>query len=147
MPQTRPPSARRAAPARAHARAARSDPPFDKARLDPDDAGVRRRARKRAQRRRNNVIAWGVVGVTTFIIGGAALGVWTEYQAVQKKIALKEATLGDLRAQLERRQRRVAALGTREGKERALVEGGHLGEGERFLLFPKQTDKPKADKP
>lgn len=112
-----------------------------KPRLDPNDAGVKRRAAKRKVRRRNNLVAWSLLVVATVIVAGAATGIWQEYQSVQQKVGAKEATLSDLRAQLERKQRRVQALAKREGKERALVEGGYLGEGERFLLFPKSKDK------
>ena len=113
-------------------------------RLNPNDAGVKRRALQRAKRRRNNVLAWSFFVVATVIVSGAATGIWGEYQRVREKIDVKEATLSDLRAQLERKQRRVSALDKPEGKERALVEGGYLGQDERFLLFPK--DKKKSDK-
>ena len=82
--------------------------------------------------------------MATVVVSGAATGIWGEYQRVREKIDVKEATLSDLRAQLDRKQRRVSALGKPEGKERALVEGGYLGKDERFLLFPK--DKAKAEK-
>ncbi len=157
MPQTRPtPARRRAASARAprstaaqaSAQAARVTPasPGEKPRLDPNDVGVKRRARKRAVRRRNNLLAWVVVAGLSVVIGGAAAGVWSEYQSVQKKINSKQTTLSALRAQLDRGQRRVAALGTRQGKERALVEGGYLGPGERFLLFPKNKEGAKESR-
>ena len=112
-------------------------------RLNPNDAGVKRRAANRMRRRRNNTLAWGFLLIATIIVGGAATGIWGEYQRVHQKIGVKEATLSDLQAQLERKQRRVTALDKPEGKERALVEGGYLGKDERFLLFPK--DKRKAD--
>ena len=131
--QTRPTVARAAASG-AKSRAPRAEKP----QLDPNDAGVQRRARKRAARRRNNWLAWVLVAALSVVIAGAATGVWQEYQGLQKKIGTKEGTLSDLSAQLQRKQRRVQALTTREGKERALVEGGYLGEGERFLLFPKK---------
>ena len=118
-----------------------------KPRLDPNDVGVQRRARKRAIRRRNNGLAWIGLAVISVVIAGAATGVWQEYQSVQRKIGDKEATLSDLRAQLEQKQRRVAALKTRVGKERALVEGGYLGEGERFLLFPKKKGEADQEAP
>lgn len=113
-------------------------------RLNPNDAGVKRRAANRIKRRRNNTLAWGFLLVATIVVGGAATGIWGEYQRVHEKIKVKGDTLSDLRAQLERKQRRVTALDKPEGKERALVEGGYLGLDERFLLFPK--DKKKADK-
>ena len=113
-------------------------------RLNPNDAGVKRRALQRTKRRRNNVLAWSFFVVATVVVSGAATGIWGEYQRVREKIDVKQATLSDLRAQLERKQRRVWALGKPEGKERALVEGGYLGQDERFLLFPK--DKKKSDK-
>ena len=112
-------------------------------RLNPNDAGVKRRAASRIRRRRNNTLAWGFLLIATIIVGGAATGIWGEYQRVHEKINVKQATLSDLNAQLERKQRRVTALDKPEGKERALVEGGYLGNGERFLLFPKDTDKAK----
>lgn len=156
MSQPRPTSSRPArrsvAPTRAQTRpapdvrpaAAKSRvPKKTKPALDPNDVGVKRRARKRALRRRNNLVAWTVVAGISVVVVGAATGVWQEYQTVQQKIGVKEATLGDLRAQLERQQRRVGALKTREGKERALVEGGYLGQGERFLLFPKKNGQAK----
>lgn len=114
-------------------------------RLNPNDAGVKRRALQRAKRRRNNVLAWGFLLIATVIVGGAATGIWDEYQRVHEKIKIKEDTLSDLRAQLERKQRRVMALDKPEGKERALVEGGYLGLGERFLLFPKDKKKVESD--
>ena len=127
-------------------------------RLNPNDAGVKRRALHRAKRRRNNALAWGFFVVATMFLSGAvgvmsghddgvlkgASGIWKEYKGVQQKIAVKQATLEDLQAQLDRKQRRVSALAKPEGKERALVEGGYLGKDERFLLFPK--DKTQADK-
>ena len=113
-------------------------------RLNPNDAGVKRRALQRTRRRRNNVLAWSFFVVATVVVSGAATGIWDEYQRVREKIDVKEATLADLQAQLERKQRRVTALDKPEGKERALVEGGYLGQDERFLLFPK--DKKKSDK-
>ena len=109
-------------------------------RLNPNDAGVKRRALQRTKRRRNNVLAWSFFIVATVIVSGAATGIWGEYQRVREKIDVKEATLSDLRAQLDRKQRRVSALGKPEGKERALVEGGYLGKDERFLLFPKDKE-------
>ncbi len=114
-------------------------------RVNPNDAGVKRRAANRIKRRRNNTLAWGFLIVATVIVGGAATGIWGEYQRVHEKISLKEATLSDLQAQLERKQRRVTALDKPEGKERALVEGGYLGLDERFLLFPKEKKKPDAN--
>ena len=160
MPQPRPstpraPDARprKRATSRAAARPAASNAPrgrarkltdgSEKPRLDPNDVGVRRRAAKRNRRRAINLLAWGVLACATVFVIGAGTGVWAEYKRVQQKIGIKEATLADLRAQLERKQRRVAAQNTREGKERALVEGGYLGPGERFLLFPKSKDKKK----
>ncbi len=123
-------------------------------RLNPNDAGVKRRALQRTRRRRNNTLAWGFLVVATVVLSGAlgamsgatgvfsgASGIWKEYKSVQQKIALKQATLEDLQAQLERKQRRVSALSKPEGKERALVEGGYLGKDERFLLFPKGNAK------
>ena len=83
--------------------------------------------------------------VATVVVGGAATGIWGEYERVREKIETKEATLADLRAQLERKQRRVSALDKPEGKERALVEGGYLGEGERFLLFPKGESRAEKE--
>ncbi len=112
-------------------------------RVNSNDAGVKRRAANRVRRRRNNTLAWGFLIVATVFVGGAATGIWGEYQRVHAKISVKEATLSDLQAQLERKQRRVTALDKPEGKERALVEGGYLGNDERFLLFPK--DKKQAD--
>ena len=136
-------SVRPAAPSAPRGRARKLTDGSEKPRLDPNDAGVRRRAAKRNRRRAINLLAWGVLaGATVFVIG-AGTGVWAEYKRVQQKIGVKEATLSDLRAQLGRKQRRVAAQNTREGKERALVEGGYLGPGERFLLFPKGKDKKK----
>ena len=132
--------------------------PKSKPRLDPNDAGVKRRAAKRAARKRSNAIAWTLLALATILVSGAlgvasnkpgvfagALGIWREYQGVVQKVGAKEAMLADLRAQLERGQRRVAAQNTREGKERALVEGGYLGQGERFLLFPKDKKKAPRD--
>ena len=127
-------------------------------RPNPNDAGVKRRALQRAKRRRNNVLAWSFLVVATVVLSGAlgamsgesgvlsgASGIWKEYQNVQQKIAVKQATLQDLQAQLDRKQRRVSALGKPEGKERALVEGGYLGKDERFLLFPKDNKKPEKN--
>ncbi len=113
-------------------------------RLNPNDAGVKRRALQRTRRRRNNTLAWVFFIGATVIVSGAATGIWGEYERVREKIDVKEATLSDLHAQLDRKQRRVSALDKPEGKERALVEGGYLGKDERFLLFPK--DKSKAGK-
>lgn len=114
-------------------------------RVNPNDAGVKRRAANRIKRRRNNTLAWGFLLIATTIVGGAATGIWDEYQRVHEKIKIKEDTLSDLHAQLERKQRRVTALDKPEGKERALVEGGYLGLGERFLLFPKDKAKNKSE--
>ena len=111
-------------------------------RVNPNDAGVKRRAANRIRRRRNNTLAWCFLLIATIIVGGAATGIWGEYKRVHEKIRVKQATLSDLNAQLERKQRRVTALDKPEGKERALVEGGYLGKGERFLLYPK--DKKEA---
>lgn len=89
------------------------------------------------------VVLSGAVGVMSGksgVLSGVA-GIWKEYKGVQQKIAVKQATLEDLQAQLDRKQRRVSALAKPEGKERALVEGGYLGKDERFLLFPKGKAK------
>ena len=129
-------------------------------RLDANEVGVKRRANQRARRRRNNWLAWSFLVVATVVLSGAlgavsgaggvwkgASGIWKEYQGVQQKIAVKQATLDDLHAQLDRKQRRVSALDKPEGKERALVEGGYLGKDERFLLFPHdKTQAEQADK-
>ena len=112
-------------------------------RVNPNDAGVKRRAANRIKRRRNNTLAWCFLVIATIIVGGAATGVWGEYKRVHEKIGAKESKLADLQTQYKRKQRRVTALDKPEGKERALVEGGYLGKGERFLLFPK--DKKEAD--
>lgn len=114
-------------------------------RQNTNDAGVKRRAANRVRRRRNNTLAWCFLVIATIIVGGAATGIWGEYQRVHQKISIKEATLADLRAQLERMQRRVTVLDKPEGKERALVEGGYLGKDERFLLFPKDKAKNKKE--
>ena len=140
MPQSRSTSAS-SRPAKSSAPRPQSASGKSAPRLNPNDAGVKRRALKRARRRRNNTLAWGLVLVATVLVGGAATGIWDEYQRVHEKIQTKEATLSDLRAQLERKQRRVEQLDKPEGKERALVEGGYLGQGERFLLFPKGDSK------
>ena len=126
-------------------------------RVNPNDVGVKRRAANRIRRRRNNTLAWVFLIIATVVLSGAlgvmsgaggvwsgAIGIWDEYQRVHEKIGVKQSKLTDLQAQLERKQRRVTALGKPEGKERALVEGGYLGKDERFLLFP--TDKTKSDK-
>lgn len=142
MPQPRPASSR---PATKSAAPPNSGGQGASPRLNPNDAGVKRRAANRVRRRRNNTLAWGFLIIATVVVGGAATGIWGEYQRVHEKIRVKEATLSDLRAQLERKQRRVTALDKPEGKERALVEGGYLGLGERFLLFPKDKAKSKDD--
>lgn len=142
------PSPRSAAPSAPQNPAPRAKNASEKSaapRLNPNDAGVKRRAAQRIRRRRNNVLAWGFFIVATVIVSGAATGIWGEFQRVREKIDVKQATLGDLRAQLERKQRRVTALDKPEGKERALVEGGYLGKDERFLLFPKDKKKPETN--
>ena len=143
MPQPRPAPSRptKKSAARPKAAGAKSAAP----RVNLNDVGARRRAANRARRRRNNTLAWGFLVVATVVVGGAATGIWGEYERVREKIETKEATLADLRGQLERKQRRVSALDKPEGKERALVEGGYLGEGERFLLFPKGESKAEKE--
>ena len=142
MPSSRPVQS---APATKSAARAKAGEKSAAPRLNPNDVGVKRRAANRKRRRRNNVLAWGFVAIATVVVGGAATGIWGEYERVHEKISLKEATLSDLRAQLERKQRRVTALDKPEGKERALVEGGYLGKDERFLLFPKNKSKTKDE--
>ena len=142
MPQPRPATSR---PAKKSVARPNSDGKSAPPRLNPNDAGVKRRAAQRTKRRRNNTLAWGFLVIASVFVGGAATGIWGEYQRVREKIEVKQETLNDLHAQLERKQRRVEALGKPEGKERALVEGGYLGKGERFLLFPKGESKPNKN--
>lgn len=103
-----------------------------------NDAGVRRRARKRAQDRSKNVLVWSVFLVLSVLISGASLGVWSRFQGVKEKVALKQATLHDLQAQLDTRKRKLATMTSPAGKDRVLVENGFVRPDQRILLFPSE---------
>ena len=113
------------------------------------DVGVARRARKKAERRRKNLLVLLVFACVTAILSGTAFGtwqgrggVWGEYQDAKAKVATKEATLRDLRAQLQRGRKRLADFAHNGGRERALVDNGFIREGDRLLLFPKDEKSP-----
>lgn len=101
------------------------------------DAGAKRRALKKAQSRRRNLLAAGVVVVVSCLTLGATEKIWAEYRGAKTRIAAKQAELSDLQEQLERGQKRLSALASAAGKERVLVENAFIKPGERLLLFPK----------
>jgi len=110
--------------------------------LDPNDAGVKRRARKKAETRNKNLMIWGVTLCLTVAIGSMAAGVYDRYGKMKGKVADKNGMLVALQKQLDEKKSRLTAMSSSVGKERVLVERGFVRDGERLLLFPK---KKKAD--
>lgn len=121
--------------------------------LSANERGVQRRAKRKKQQKRKNWLVWLGFFALTAMIAGVALGVssrthswphfkgvWGEYKEVQAKVQTKQATLRDLRAQLDRAKKRLAGFDRGSGRERALAENGFVRPGERILLFPPGKD-------
>jgi hypothetical protein len=108
-----------------------------RATLDPNDAGVRRRARKKTETRKKNLIIWGITLGLTVIIGGMATGIYARYESVSADVDHKNEVLASLQKQLNEKRQKLSEMSSAVGKERVLVERGFVRDGERLLLFPK----------
>lgn len=108
--------------------------------VDLNQDGVKRRAAKKQQTRRQNVTVWSVFLVASLMLSCMMAGVYggkEGYRVSKNRLTSKQAALRDLKAQLEKAQRRFSAMSSEAGKHRTLVENGFLRDGERLLLFPR----------